>query len=207
MLIAHPERNKSVVRRLTRELFNDGGDADAARMLLADDFIDCTSPPSPDTSRQAYIRRALDLRAQVTALRTETEQLVAEDDVVFERYRRTFRQAGGRIEEVGFAQYRVRHGRVIEVWGQSQTALVPRGTDELTPRELRVALLVAEGWSNPEVADELALSRKTVEAHLSAIYRKLGLRSRIELARALAPHLALLAPDGDGGARSALSAA
>jgi DNA-binding NarL/FixJ family response regulator len=194
MVIAHPERNKSVVRRLTRELFNAGGDADVARTLLASDFTDRTSPPSPDTDRQAYIRRALELRATVTGLRTESEELVGEGDVVFERFRRTFRQAGRRVEEVGFAQYRLRHGRIVEAWGQSQTALVPAGTNDLTPRELRVALLVAEGWSNPEVATELSLSRKTIEAHLSAIYRKLGLRSRLELTRALAPHLERLAP-------------
>ncbi|MEV4423331.1 LuxR C-terminal-related transcriptional regulator, partial [Patulibacter sp. NPDC049589] len=58
--------------------------------------------------------------------------------------------------------------------------------EELTPRELRVALLVAEGRTNPEVAAELFLSRKTVEHHLSQIYRKLGLRSRTELAREMA---------------------
>lgn len=63
---------------------------------------------------------------------------------------------------------------------------VPSRVDELTPRELRVALLVADGRTNPEVAAELFLSRKTVEHHLSQIYRKLGLRSRTELARELA---------------------
>jgi len=58
--------------------------------------------------------------------------------------------------------------------------------DALTPHELRVALLVADGRTNPEVAADLFVSRKTVEHHLSQIYRKLGLRSRTELARELA---------------------
>ncbi|MDR9371501.1 LuxR C-terminal-related transcriptional regulator, partial [Conexibacter sp. JD483] len=58
--------------------------------------------------------------------------------------------------------------------------------DELTPHERRVALLVAEGRTNPEVAAELYITRKTVEHHLSQIYRKLGLRSRTELANELA---------------------
>ena len=55
--------------------------------------------------------------------------------------------------------------------------------DELTPSELQVALRVAEGLTNREVAGVLFLSPKTVEHHLSSIYRKLGVRSRTELAR------------------------
>jgi DNA-binding NarL/FixJ family response regulator len=46
-----------------------------------------------------------------------------------------------------------------------------------------VALLVAEGRSNKEVAAELYVSTKTVEFHLSHIYRKLGLTTRTQLAR------------------------
>jgi DNA-binding CsgD family transcriptional regulator len=55
--------------------------------------------------------------------------------------------------------------------------------DQLTPSELQVALRVAEGLTNREVAGVLFLSPKTVEHHLSSIYRKLGVRSRTELAR------------------------
>jgi len=49
-----------------------------------------------------------------------------------------------------------------------------------------VALLVAQGMKNREVAAALFLSPKTVERHLGAVLRKRGLRSRTELARALA---------------------
>lgn len=52
---------------------------------------------------------------------------------------------------------------------------------ELTPQEAQVATAVASGLSNPEVAAALFVSRKTVEAHLSRVYRKLGVRSRTEL--------------------------
>jgi DNA-binding CsgD family transcriptional regulator len=52
----------------------------------------------------------------------------------------------------------------------------------LTTIEERVAALVAEGRTNPEVADELGITRKTVEWHLSRLYRKLGVHSRGELA-------------------------
>ncbi len=57
---------------------------------------------------------------------------------------------------------------------------------ELTAGEHRVAGLVAEGATNREVAAALFVSVKTVEGTLSRIYRKLGVRSRITLARALA---------------------
>ncbi|MDW5597054.1 AAA family ATPase [Conexibacter stalactiti] len=57
--------------------------------------------------------------------------------------------------------------------------------DELTPAELQVALMVAAGHRNREVAAALFLSQKTVERHLTAIYRKLGVRSRTELANAV----------------------
>jgi DNA-binding CsgD family transcriptional regulator/tetratricopeptide (TPR) repeat protein len=53
----------------------------------------------------------------------------------------------------------------------------------LTQSELRVATLVAEGRTNREVAAELVVTERTVETHLSHIYRKLGVRSRTELAR------------------------
>jgi len=53
----------------------------------------------------------------------------------------------------------------------------------LTPQELRVALQVADGLSNQEVAARLFLSHKTIEVHLGHIYDKLGVRSRTSLAR------------------------
>jgi DNA-binding CsgD family transcriptional regulator len=54
---------------------------------------------------------------------------------------------------------------------------------DLTPQELRVALAIAHGASNREAATALFLSPKTIEFHLGSIYRKLGIRSRSELAR------------------------
>jgi DNA-binding CsgD family transcriptional regulator len=54
--------------------------------------------------------------------------------------------------------------------------------DRLTPTELQVAELAVAGLRNSEIAARLFLSGKTVEANLSRIYRKLGVRSRTELA-------------------------
>jgi len=61
----------------------------------------------------------------------------------------------------------------------------PPSSGALTPTELRVAELVAQGLQTKEVAARLFVSPKTVEGHLSRIYRKLGLASRTELAHRL----------------------
>ena len=59
----------------------------------------------------------------------------------------------------------------------------PAPAGELTQTERRVAALVAEGLSNKEVASRLFVSVRAVEANLSRVYAKLGIRSRTELAR------------------------
>jgi len=61
------------------------------------------------------------------------------------------------------------------------------GPGSLTPRERRVAGLAADGLSNPEIAMALYISRKTVEAHLRSVFRKLEVSSRDQLARDLSP--------------------
>jgi predicted ATPase/DNA-binding CsgD family transcriptional regulator len=60
------------------------------------------------------------------------------------------------------------------------------GWDSLTPTERKVAELVAQGLTNPEVGERLFISRKTVSTHVSHVFDKLGLRSRSELAALVA---------------------
>jgi len=57
-----------------------------------------------------------------------------------------------------------------------------RGWESLTPTELRVAGLVAEGLTNPEIGERMFISRGTVKVHLSHIFAKLGIGTRSELA-------------------------
>jgi DNA-binding CsgD family transcriptional regulator len=59
------------------------------------------------------------------------------------------------------------------------------GADALTPSELRVAEMAADGMSNPQIGQALFVTRNTVETHLRHIYRKLDIRSRQDLASAL----------------------
>jgi DNA-binding CsgD family transcriptional regulator len=70
--------------------------------------------------------------------------------------------------------------------GETLRKRKPHDSEELTPQELQIALLVADGRTNKEVGAALFLSHKTVEFHLGRIYRKLNLGSRVELARRLA---------------------
>lgn len=95
--------------------------------------------------------------------------------------REAFEQSLGIFEQLG-----------ATVWAEKARAEIARigvrtqAQTELTPIEERIAALVTEGRTNREIADALSLSPKTVEANLSRIYRKLGLRSRAELAAKLA---------------------
>ena len=59
-------------------------------------------------------------------------------------------------------------------------------TEELTPAQSRVAELAAADSTNHEIAHTLYMSERTVEAHLTKIYRELGIRSRAQLGSALA---------------------
>ena len=67
----------------------------------------------------------------------------------------------------------------------SSLGLRPGAPGELTETERRVAGLAADGLRNKEIADRLFMSAKTVEANLSRAYRKLGVRARTDLVKAL----------------------
>ena len=63
----------------------------------------------------------------------------------------------------------------------------PAGWDSLTPTELRVARLAAEGLNNPQIGARLFMSRSTVKTHLSHVYAKLGVANRTQLAALATP--------------------
>jgi DNA-binding NarL/FixJ family response regulator len=60
---------------------------------------------------------------------------------------------------------------------------LPLREDPLTPREQEVVKLVAEGYTNKQIAETLFISEKTVERHRANILDKLGMRDRVELTR------------------------
>jgi DNA-binding NarL/FixJ family response regulator len=91
----------------------------------------------------------------------------------------------GSFEHIGATSWADRAEAELRATGER---VRPRGRlphEELTPQELQVALAAADGLTNKEIAARLFLSPKTVEFHLTHVYRKLGVRSRVELAGVL----------------------
>ena len=87
-------------------------------------------------------------------------------------------QCGG----TGIAQ--LAHDELVACGAQPRR-LRTTGVQALTPTERRIAGLVAPGMTNREIAQALFVAEKTVETHLSAVYRKLDISSRSQLERAL----------------------
>ena len=97
--------------------------------------------------------------------------------------RTQLRQAIGDFEAVQHTAWGHRAEAELAASGQrARSRTAPDGA-ALSSQETRVALLVAQGRTNKEVAAALFLSPKTVEHHLGSALRKRGLRSRTELAR------------------------
>jgi DNA-binding CsgD family transcriptional regulator len=118
-----------------------------------------------------------------------------------ERLRRARRRADARVhlraalemfEGLGAVDWAATAREELAVTGETAAPRSGPRSDALTPQELQVALMVASGATNREAGSRLFLSAKTIEAHLGRIYRKLGVRSRTELA-------ALVAHEGLGG--------
>jgi len=101
------------------------------------------------------------------------------------------------------------HARFVAAGGTAAAAVVARrlrergiavargpdrgsrsGPAGLTPRELDVALLIAQGLRNAEIAGRVHLSLRTVEHHAAAVMRKLGVHNRTEVAAAVRSGLA-----------------
>ena len=91
------------------------------------------------------------------------------------------------LDRFGAARWRDEAVRELRALGhrvrRPPRASTPDALGPLTAREREIADLVTAGRTNREVAEQLVLSAKTIEAHLRNIYAKLGVRSRVELAR------------------------
>jgi DNA-binding CsgD family transcriptional regulator/KaiC/GvpD/RAD55 family RecA-like ATPase len=137
----------------------------------------------------SFFEHALELHSQ-----TPTPFESARTELCYgERLRRARRRSDARnhlhpaletFERLGAKSWAARTRAELRATGENVGA--PPVADSLTVQELQIALKVVEGATNREVAAALFLSPKTVEAHLSHIYSKLGLRSRTELARRFA---------------------
>lgn len=111
-------------------------------------------------------------------------------DVDRNRSSQLFRNAGAAAEQVGArteAAVAERGLRALGVrtWRRGPVSAGAQRFHALTEREREIARLASSGASNPDIAAELFLSRKTVERHLSNVMAKLGVRNRAELAALL----------------------
>jgi DNA-binding CsgD family transcriptional regulator len=115
-----------------------------------------------------------------------------------ERLRRAGRRRDARTQlraaheafaAVDAAPWAERAATELRATGEVVGRRTPDRRGRLTPQELQIAHLAAEGRTNREIAAQLYLSPKTIEYHLSNAYRKLGVHSRIELARVVADQL------------------
>ncbi|GIJ54533.1 AAA family ATPase [Virgisporangium aurantiacum] len=99
--------------------------------------------------------------------------------------RTQLRAAWETFAALGAEGWAERAHRELRATGVELPARLHRGADLLTPQELQVALVVETGASNRQTAERLFVSTKTVEYHLSHVYRKLGITSRADLGAAL----------------------
>ena len=97
------------------------------------------------------------------------------------------RAARDRFAALGAAPYLARCEVALATLELSPTNGTAPLATTLTPQELNVARLAADGLSNNEIADQMVLSVRTIEFHLSNVYAKTGLR-RTQLASELSPH-------------------
>ena len=190
------------VRHQAARFEADTGDLDAAEQLAhealsmaaptgADYFsnsgtvhiLDTIASISPDAPRAAVLLGAVDARLQDAAH--------VRDWRAQERYEATLvrlREALG-ADALQAAMGEGSRLSVGEAVALAQRGRGPRrrpstGWKSLTPTEVQVVELVAEGLSNPAIAERLFISRKTVTTHLTHVFAKLGVSSRAELAAA-----------------------
>ncbi len=146
---------------------------------------------SDDELRIVLCQRALrtlgDLRAVLDSVRIRLElgsTLLRSGSRV--RAREALRPALADADAVGAAPLAKRARRELVATGMRPRRAAIEGAASLTPRQRQICSLAAAGRANREIARALFLSVKTVETHLAAGYRKLGISSRAELSAALA---------------------
>lgn len=154
---------------------------------LGEEAVLITDLQAADRTANAAARRLL---GQVTGLDGGVEDAITVPAAAAAEEQRTMPV---RLREGGVGLLRVRSIRaddpslVVSFLSLEHPAAPPVNgmLAALTPRERDVAELVSLGLRDAEIADQLFLSPYTVTKYLAAMYRKLGMRSRVELARAV----------------------
>ena len=101
------------------------------------------------------------------------------------RARRELRDAIDMFDELGAAPWSEIARTELAATGETVRRRDRASLTQLTPQELQIALLLAEGRTTREAGAALFLSPKTIEYHLRSVYRKLGVATRDELAASM----------------------
>ncbi|MEA2425969.1 MAG: hypothetical protein QOH13_2379, partial [Thermoleophilaceae bacterium] len=101
------------------------------------------------------------------------------------RAREQLRAAAATFDRLGALRWADLAAGELAASGETARRRDPSTLDELTPQELQIALLLADGKTTREAAAAVFLSPKTIEYHLGHVYRKLGVHTRADLAVAL----------------------
>jgi DNA-binding CsgD family transcriptional regulator len=137
----------------------------------------------------SYFERALELSSDVE-LPIERARTLLAAGVAYRRMKQRSRARAALLDALHIFQR-----TPAMLWAARTQAELARiggrtaSRDQLTPSEAKVAQLVAQGYSNREVAESLFITVRTVESNLTRIYRKLNVRSRAQLAHAYAAQL------------------
>jgi DNA-binding CsgD family transcriptional regulator len=99
--------------------------------------------------------------------------------------REQLRIAYAMLSDMGMEAFAERARRELMATGETVRKRTIETLDELTPQEVQVARLAADGQTNPEIGAQLFLSPRTVEWHLTKMFRKLGISSHKQLRSAL----------------------
>jgi len=99
--------------------------------------------------------------------------------------RTPLREARDSFDALGLASLAERARLELRAAGESSSRREPRPWDQLTPQELQIARMAADGMSNREIGQQLYISHRTVSAHLYRLFPKLGITSRSQLHAAI----------------------
>jgi DNA-binding NarL/FixJ family response regulator len=99
--------------------------------------------------------------------------------------RAPLREAAETFSALGQETFAERSLAELRASGETARRRVPEAWGELTPQELQIAQLAAQGLSNKEIGERLFISSRTVGTHLYHLFPKLGVSSRAQLDEAL----------------------
>ena len=149
----------------------------------------------PSTAAELALSAAAALEENGNAFDAATSRLVAGRALAaageHDRAAAELERAAAAFESFGSHRYRLQAEQQLRKLGRAVHRRTRPGVadgsgiDSLTERELQIARLVVDRKTNPQIAAELFLSSKTVETHLRNTFRKLGVSSRVEVARAV----------------------